>query len=82
MSDEKNDLPEETTGKESGKKVDRRDFLQVLATVPVLGLFGYALQKEIRYNKAQKAARSAAKVLPSDLSDLNVALIGAGAQGK
>jgi len=82
MSDEKNDLPEETASKESGKKVDRRDFLQVLATVPVLGLFGYALQKEIRYNKAQKAARSGAKVPASDLSDLNVALIGAGAQGE
>ncbi len=82
MSDEKNDLPKETAGKESGKKVDRRDFLQVLAAVPVLGLFGYALQKEIRYKKAQKAAKSGAKVPASDLSDLNVALIGAGAQGE
>ena len=82
MSDEKNDLPEETTSKKTVNKVDRRDFLQVLATVPVLGLFGYALQKEIRYNKAQKAAGSGAKVPASDLSDLNVALIGAGAQGE
>jgi len=82
MSDEKNDLPEETASKETGKKVDRRDFLQVLTAVPVLGLFGYALQKEIGYKKAQKAASSGAKVAASDLSDLNVALIGAGAQGE
>ncbi len=64
MSDEKNDLPEETAGKESGKKVDRRDFLQVLAAVPVLGLFGYALQKEIRYKKAQRLQSQESKFPP------------------
>jgi len=82
MSDEKNDLPEETTSKKTANKVDRRDFLQTLTAIPVLGLFGYALQKEIGYKKAQKAARAGAKVPASDLSDLNVALIGAGAQGE
>jgi len=82
MSDEKNDLPDETISKETGKKVDRRDFLQALTAIPVLGLFGYALQKEIGYKKAQKATSSEAEVPASDLSDLNVALIGAGGQGE
>jgi predicted dehydrogenase len=63
----------------------RRDFLQGVATAPVLGLFGYALHKERAYQGAQKAARlgtAAPAVRATHASPLlKVALIGAGAQG-
>jgi len=79
MSQDEKDLKKEPG---SGKKLDRRDFLQGVATVPVLGVFGYALHKELSYQKAQKASAAAAEAPPEDLPDLNVALLGAGAQGQ
>ncbi|MFC1543105.1 Gfo/Idh/MocA family protein [Candidatus Neomarinimicrobiota bacterium] len=82
MSDEKNDIPEKTDEASSARKIGRRDFLQGLATIPVLGLFGYALQKEIGYKRAQQDAGAEAEGPVSDASDLNVALLGAGAQGE
>ena len=47
MSEEKK-KSKETAGKKTGKKLDRRDFLQGLATVPALGVWirpekGYGL---------------------------------------
>jgi len=63
--------------------MDRRDILQGLSTVPVLGLFGYALNKQLGYEKAQKeAAAGPTAAVPANLSDINVALLGAGAQGE
>ncbi len=59
--------------------LDRRDFLQGLATVPALGLFGYALAKERSYVKKAKAARR--PVSDEQVEELNVALLGVGAQG-
>ena len=80
MSDQNKTPKEPSTGEEK-KKMNRRDFLQGAATVPVLGLFGYALYKQQSYEKAQKAALLNSKPVPSGLSDINVALLGVGAQG-
>lgn len=80
MSEEKKEVKKETPAAEDGKKLDRRDFLQGLATVPVLGLFGAALLKEASYKKSRKAAKAAPA--PGALSEINVALLGQGAQGE
>jgi predicted dehydrogenase len=61
------------------RKIDRREMLMGLSTVPALGLFGYAWQKQRQYQQARLEAPSAA---PADLQEINVALIGAGAQGQ
>ncbi len=63
------------------RKLDRRDVLKGLSTVPALGLFGYAWYKQREYEHA-KAQANAAPVAPGDLQPINVALLGAGAQGQ
>ena len=63
------------------RKLDRREVLKGLSTVPALGLFGYAWQRQRQYQQAKLVA-SAAPVAPADLQEINVALIGAGAQGQ
>ena len=68
--------------KESGGKLDRRDFLQGLATAPVLGVFGYALAANQHYKKVQKETAEANMLQAADLPKTNVALIGAGAEGQ
>ncbi len=88
MAGEDEKGPESPPGKprEEGppsKGLDRRDVLKGLSTVPALGLFGYAWAKKQGYEQAQKAAASAnAPKAPANLSEINVALIGAGAQGQ
>ena len=63
-------------------KLDRRDVLKGLSTVPALGLFGYAWRRQSQYRQARAEAASAPPVAPADLQEINVALIGAGAQGQ
>jgi predicted dehydrogenase len=63
-------------------KLDRRDLLMGLSTVPALGLFGYAWNKQRQYQHARAEAASTPPVAPADLREINVALIGAGAQGQ
>ena len=53
-----------------------------LSTVPALGLFGYAWNKQRQYQQAKAEAAAAPPVAPADLQVINVALIGAGAQGQ
>jgi predicted dehydrogenase len=66
-----------------GKTFDRRDVLWGLSTLPALGLFGYAWSKERGYERVQRAAASAGKANASPgLAELNVALLGVGAQGE
>jgi predicted dehydrogenase len=65
-----------------GRKVDRRDVLLGLSTVPALGLLGYAWSRQRVYERKQKEAASPAKTVPANLSEINVALLGAGAQGQ
>jgi predicted dehydrogenase len=67
----------------SGRRLDRRDVLLGLSTVPALGLFGYAWQKQRSYEQKQRASAEAARpAAPADLEPIDVALIGAGAQGQ
>ncbi|HSK10524.1 MAG TPA: Gfo/Idh/MocA family oxidoreductase [Vicinamibacterales bacterium] len=67
---------------EGPRKLDRREVLRGLSTVPALGLFGYAWQKQRQYEQATLAAAAPAPVADGDVQELNVALIGAGAQGQ
>jgi predicted dehydrogenase len=64
------------------KKLDRRDVLKGLSTVPAIGLFGYALQKQRAYQQARLESAAAPATAPADLQVVNVALLGAGAQGQ
>ena len=69
MKDEskKEVLPEKGSG-----TLERRDFLQGLSTVPVAGLFGYALHKDTQYREAQKARAVQKKVPAADHPDINI----------
>jgi predicted dehydrogenase len=64
------------------KKLDRRDLLMGLSTVPALGLFGYAWQKQSQYQQVRAEAAAAPPVAAAGLQEINVALLGAGAQGQ
>ena len=64
------------------KKLDRRDVLKGLSTLPALGLFGYAWEKQRAYQQARVAEVAAAARAPADLQVINIALLGAGAQGQ
>lgn len=63
--------------KQSGK-IERRDFLQGMATVPALAVFGAALGSKLVHEKPKKKKTAAT----AQVSDINVALLGAGAQGQ
>jgi predicted dehydrogenase len=64
------------------KRLDRRDVLKGLSTVPAIGLFGYAWQQQRKYQQ-QKAESIAAKpASAAGVKELNIALLGAGAQGQ
>jgi predicted dehydrogenase len=66
----------------AGKKLDRRDVLLGLSTVPALGLFGYVWSRQRAYEQKQREAARPAKAVPANLSEITVALLGAGAQGQ
>jgi predicted dehydrogenase len=68
--------------KPGGPRLDRRDVLKGLSTVPALGLFGYAWRKQKAYERAQQEAAAPAPVAEPGLREINVALLGAGAQGE
>jgi predicted dehydrogenase len=79
--DDKKDQPGKP-GKDTGKLMNRRDLLQGLSTVPVLGLFGYALNKQVGYERTQREALAGPPAPAAKVSEINVALLGAGAQGE
>ena len=64
------------------RKLDRRDVLKGLSTVPALGLFGYAWQQQRQYQQTKAAEAAAPPVADASLQVLNIALVGAGAQGQ
>jgi len=64
------------------RKLDRRDVLKGLSTVPALGLFGYAWQTQRKYQETKAEEAAAPPEAPKDLQVINVALLGAGAQGQ
>ena len=74
-------MAEEEKKDSGGKKLDRREILQGLSTVPVAGIFGYALNKQISYEKQQAESASPSAPVPANLSEINIALLGAGAEG-
>lgn len=83
MTEEKKEPKREESKTDEGKKLGRRDFLQGLSTLPVLGLFGAAVVQQARFDKKQKTkAAGTAKPRTGGVSDLNVALLGTGAQGE
>ncbi len=69
-------------GVEGPRKLDRRDVLKGLSTVPALGLFGYAWQQQRGYQQAKLEEATQVPAAAAGLQEVNVALIGAGAQGQ
>ena len=70
------------TGADDSRKLGRRDVLKGLSTVPALGLFGYAWQTQRKYQQTRAEEAAAPPEAPKDLQVVNVALVGAGAQGQ
>jgi len=68
--------------KKDALKPNRRDVLIGLSTVPALGLFGYAWNRHRRFQQTRAVAASTSVASESGLKDINVALLGAGAQGQ
>src|SRR5512145_1902371 len=67
----------------TGRALRRRDVLLGLSTVPALGLFGHAWRRQRAYEQRQREAAEAARPAPPpDLEPIDVALVGAGAQGQ
>ncbi|HDQ46339.1 MAG TPA: Gfo/Idh/MocA family oxidoreductase [bacterium] len=80
MTEEKK-KPEQSGSEKKG--LGRRDFLQGLATVPVLGAFALALSRDLSYERKRKAqAFSHARKRTGDVKEVKIALLGAGAQGQ
>ncbi len=67
---------------EGNDGLDRRDFLQGLASVPVLGLFAYALNRQIHSIRKPGQAKKPGPAAGAGLSDIHVALLGTGSQGE
>jgi predicted dehydrogenase len=64
-------------------KLDRRELLRGLSTVPALGLFGYAWSRQQQYRRrGTEAAAATTPAAAAGLQEINVALLGAGAQGQ
>jgi hypothetical protein len=80
MNPDKKDKKTEGSGPHPEKKMNRRDFIQGLSTVPVLGAFAVSLAGKLIHEKP--AAGSVPKKIPGDLSDIHVAFLGTGSQGQ
>ncbi|HEY7511951.1 MAG TPA: Gfo/Idh/MocA family oxidoreductase [Vicinamibacteria bacterium] len=83
--DDKRDPPatDKPPERPAEKKFDRRDVLLGLSTVPALGLFGYAWGKKRAYDRAQRPEGGEPKAAAAtNVREVNVALLGAGAQGQ
>jgi predicted dehydrogenase len=81
MSHEKSNPGDKDKKSAREKRLDRRDFLQGLATVPVLGAFGLSLAGKVLHEKSD-IDTSWRREYPEDLSEIRVALLGTGAQGQ
>jgi predicted dehydrogenase len=80
--DGKTGKPQEQASEQGSRKIGRRDVLMGLSTVPALGLFGYAWNEQRKYQQVKAASAAASTAAAGDLQPLNVALLGAGAQGQ
>ncbi|HNS72167.1 MAG TPA: Gfo/Idh/MocA family oxidoreductase [bacterium] len=74
-------MNEEEKSKSPGGKIDRRDFLQGLAGLPVIGAFALAALKQESYRRAARARKAAAAEGGEAPAELRIALLGVGAQG-
>ena len=63
-------------------KLGRRDVLRGLSTVPALGLFGYAWNQQRKYQHGNAEEAAASPAGGSDVQPINIALLGAGAEGQ
>ena len=82
MSTEDNKDKPGGSSRAPGKKLDRRSLLQGLSTVPALGLFGYALKKQQGYEQDRTEVIETTETASSNLPEINVGLLGMGAQGQ
>ena len=82
MGEQDNKDRQGAPGKQTGKTIGRRDILQGLSTVPVLGLFGYAVKKQADYENTRVEAKTSPTAPAGKLSEINVALLGGGDQGE
>ena len=73
---------EVTASPKEPPKLNRRDVLMGLSTVPALGLFGYAWNSQRAYQQTRAEAAAVAPAADPGLQEINVALLGAGAQGQ
>jgi len=64
------------------RRLDRREVLKGLSTVPALGIFGYAWQQQRTYQQERLEASATAPTADPNLQVINIALLGAGAQGQ
>jgi predicted dehydrogenase len=64
-----------------GKKgIKRREFIQGLATLPILGLFTFSWLKKKSYDRSKEPSKPR-RAIPESLSDIHVAFLGTGEQG-
>ena len=73
---------EVTAAPKDRSKLNRRDVLMGLSTVPALGLFGYAWNSQRGYQQSRAEAAAVTPAADPGLQEINVALLGAGAQGQ
>src|SRR5512143_2647773 len=80
--DDENAKPKKDATTAGPPKLNRRDVLIGLSTVPALGLFGYAWNKQRQYQQAATQAAGSSQAASTDLQPINVAILGGGAQGQ
>ena len=83
--DDEKDEGEDATADppKGGTPIGRRDLLLGLSTAPALGLFGYAWSRQRGYEAKQREAAAEGGEAPrQDVAEVNLALLGMGAQGQ
>ncbi len=70
------------TSQAAGKKINRRDFLQGLVGLPVVGGLVLAALKQESFRHAMRAPAAKGTTEATTAEELNIALLGAGAQGE
>lgn len=78
---ENNSEDKRAVSKTKKNKLNRRDFVQGLATIPILGAFGWALHSKNKHQKAGTQIESLVSSASPGQKELNIALLGTGAQG-
>lgn len=82
MSEQGDKTKQKMVSQDTGSAIGRRDIIRSLSTIPVLGALRYAVKKQSDYEHASVAAKSTEHASTSKLSDINVALLGAGDEGE